>query len=110
MSIGSLLRIMISYNLHSWTFLLLVVRVFVSFITAFLAIFLWKKTRQSAQIFLVMAFLSMFIDSIYDVLLTFGFFASNIESLGGFPIFVFIFSLAPYVFFILSLIFFIREN
>ena len=101
---------MVSYDLYSWSFLLIVIKVIFAFISSFLAIFLWSKTRQAAQIFLVMTVLSVFIKLIYDVLLIFGFLNNTIPYLKDFPIFSFIFSLLPYLFLILTLIFFIKEK
>ena len=101
---------MISYDLTSWDFLLIAVKVVCAFITSFLSIFLWRKTRRAGEIFLVMGVLSMFVKAVYDVLLVFGFFSQTTSYLKNFPVFVFVFSLLPYLLFMLSLIFFIKER
>jgi|GEM_PF-1204485 len=98
------------YDFHSWSFLLIAIKIVFAFMMSFLAIFLWSKTRKAAEIFLVMAIFSLFASLVYDVLLIFGFFNASSLYLQGFPLLSFIFSLLPYVFFIFSLSFFIREK
>jgi len=102
--------VVVSYDLNSWSFLLLVVEVFFAFVASFLSIFLWAKTRRAGEIFLVMGILSMFVKLVYRVLLTFGFFSINSSFLKNTPLILFILSLLPYVFFIFALIFFIKER
>ncbi|MGP1437929.1 MAG: hypothetical protein ACTTKH_02515 [Treponema sp.] len=101
---------MVSYDFHSWNFLLVAVKVLLAFIMSFLAIFLWAKTRRASEIFLVMAIFSLFASLVYEVLVMFGFFSASFANMQGFPIVSFILSLLPYVFFILSLSFFIKEK
>ena len=98
---------MISYNLYNWSFLLIVMEVILSFIPSFLAVFLWRRTRRAAQIFLVMA---TFAKAMYQVLLVFGFFNLEMASIKGFPLILFILYSLPHLFFICSLIFFIKEK
>ena len=98
------------YDFHSWSFLLIAIKVVFAFVMSFLAVFLWSKTRKSAEIFLVMAIFSLFASLVYDVLLMFGFFSASFSYLKGFPLLSFLFSLLPYVFFIFSLSFFIKEK
>ena len=98
------------YDFHSWSFLLIVVKVVFAFVMSFLAIFLWSKTRRAAEIFLVMAIFSLFASLVYDVLLLFGFFSDSFSYLNGFPLLSFVFSLLPYIFFIFALSFFIKEK
>ena len=98
------------YDFHSWSFLLIAIKIVFAFMMSFLAIFLWSKTRKAAEIFLVMAIFSLFASLVYDVLLIFGIFNASSLYLQGFPLLSFIFSLLPYVFFIFSLSFFIREK
>lgn len=101
---------MISYNLYNWSFLLIIMKVVFSFVASFLAVFLWQRTRRAGQIFLVMALFATFAEAMYQVLLVFGFFSIEVPYLKGFPLFLFVFSLMPYLFFICSLIFFIKEK
>ena len=101
---------MISYNLYNWSFLLIVMEVVFSFIVSFLSLFLWRRTRRAAQIFLVMGMLSTFAKAMHQVLLVFGFFSVEMMSLKGFPLSLFILQLTPYLFFTCSLIFFIKEK
>ncbi|MGP1415107.1 MAG: hypothetical protein ACTTJ6_04110 [Treponema sp.] len=101
---------MVSYDFHSWNFLLIAIKVVFAFIMSFLAVFLWSKTRKAAEIFLVMAIISLFTSLVYDVLLIFGFFNASFSYLSGFPLLSFIFSLLPYIFFIFSLSFFVKEK
>ena len=98
------------YDFYSWDFLLVALKILFSFIASVLAIFLWAKTRKASEIFFVMGTLSMFLILVYDILLKFGFFQYSFDFLKGFPIFSFIFSLLPYIFFIFSLSFFIQEK
>lgn len=98
------------YDFHSWSFLLISIKVVFAFIMSFLAVFLWSKTRKAGEILLVIAIFSLFASLVYDVLLLFGFFNAEFSYLKGFPLFSFIFSLLPYVFFIFSLFFFIKEK
>ena len=101
---------MISYNLYNWSFLLIVMEVLLSFITSFIAVFLWRCARRAAQIFLVMALLAIFAKAIYQVLLVFGFFSIEMGAVKGFPLILFSIHFLPYLFFIASLLFFIKER
>ena len=98
------------YNFYSWNFLLIAIKIAFAFIMSFLAIFLWSKTRKAGEIFLIMAIFSLFASLVYEVLLMFGFFSSTFHFLQGSPLLYFIFSLLPYIFFIFSLSFFIKEK
>ena len=101
---------MISYNLYNWSFLLIVMEVATTFVASFFSLFLWKRTRRAAEIFLVMTSLATFAKAMYRVFLVFGFFDVGMASLKGFPLPLFILHLLPYLFLICSILFFIKEK
>jgi predicted membrane protein len=69
-------------------------------LAAFLAILLWSKTRDLAWMFMVIAAIAVYVDTVYSILVLFGIAGRSLLSIGSMSVFSIIFPCLPTVFFI----------
>ena len=82
--------------------ILYLLKLFLGGLTAFLAVLLWSKTRDSAWMSLVAGVVINYAGTVYNLLLDFGFVFSVDVVVFGIPITSFLFTVIPFLFFILA--------
>ncbi|MBN2618764.1 MAG: hypothetical protein JXR64_10695 [Spirochaetales bacterium] len=89
----------------------MVIAVIIKLLTGFLAavssLLLWSKTRDIAWLFMVTGVVFLYLGTLFEILLSFGFVSPNILLFGDVDVIAFIFSVVPYIFFSCGLISFL---
>lgn len=90
--------------------ILFVIKLSLGGIAAFLGIFLWSKTRDSALMTLVAGIVFSYVGTVFEMALRLGIISSGGFPIFGIPIATLIFTIIPSVFFIIAFILLILKN
>lgn len=83
---------------------LIIVKLILGGITAFLAIMLWSKTRDVAWMSLVAGFISAYCGIVYDLMVDLGVILPSGPLIFGLSLSTLVFTVVPFLFFILAFI------
>ena len=81
-----------------------------SFLTAFLAIWVWTRIREEGWLLLLLAGLTQFTGNLLEVLSLFGILSFSMGEGGRLPLWFGVLQALPYAFYSLGFIFFIYRN
>lgn len=101
---------MSEFNIIGESIYLLSIKFFLGAVAAFLAIMLWRKTRTPAEILFILGILALYVSVLYKALQFFGFFVFNNFTIGGMEPLTAFFDILPVIFFIISLVLFLRNR
>ena len=90
--------------------IVLIIKLVLGGIAAFLAILVWSKTRDGAWFFLVSGTILSYCSIVYDMLKSFGILTKNFYLVYGIPIIDLCFIVIPTLFFIIGFIIMIAKS